>query len=120
MWDLRVPPTLSTDRWPLLKSQLTAGFDCVVIDTSPVLMVTDPLLMARHSDGVVISVLRNVSQFDAVAQSRDRLTALGIKVLGVVVTGLNGPTFDRSTLNYYCPTPSNPQPTVFQQSSAAP
>jgi len=88
-WDVRVSQTLSTDRWRILKTQLSSGFDYVVIDTSPLLLVTDPLLMAQHVDGVVISVLRNVSQIGSVTMARNRLTSLGVKILGVVVNGLD-------------------------------
>jgi capsular exopolysaccharide synthesis family protein len=100
IWDLRIPPTLSTTRWQTLMAQLAAGFDCVVIDSSPMLLVTDALLMARHTDGVVMSVLRNVSEVEAVAQARDRLATLGINVLGVVINGLDAPGH-RAAYPYY-------------------
>ncbi len=98
VWDVRVSQTLSTERWRILKTQLASGFDYVVIDTSPLLLVTDPLLMAQHTDGTVISVLRNVSRVDNVSAARDRLTSLGVKILGVVVNGLEQHTYRP---NYY-------------------
>src|SRR5262249_22607922 len=115
VWDLRVPPTLSTDRWQILKGQLEGGFDYVVIDSSPLLLVADPLLMARDTDGVVLSVLRNVSQIDNVVQARDRLKSLGIKVLGVVVNGLASSVY-RTSYPYYRPQQPDNGPAAAQQS----
>jgi capsular exopolysaccharide synthesis family protein len=100
-WDTRVCPTLSTSRWEILRGQLESSFDYVLIDSSPLLIVTDPLLLGRNSEGVVLSVLRNVTQIDHLEQARDRLKYLGIKVLGVVVNGLNGPGY--SSYPYYRP-----------------
>ncbi|MFL5339177.1 MAG: AAA family ATPase, partial [Gemmataceae bacterium] len=104
-WDARVTPPLSTGRWQQLQNQLEASFDFLVIDSSPLLLVNDGLLMARHADGVVISVLRNVSQIDAVDQACDRLKALGTKLLGVVVSGVAGPAREIAD-SYYQPAKS--------------
>ena len=99
-WNDEVRQPLASNKWQTLKSQLESGFEYVIIDSSPLLLVTDPLLVARDTDGVVISVLRDVSQVGAVAKARDRLKSLGIKVLGVVVNGFDSPTY-RSALPYY-------------------
>jgi Mrp family chromosome partitioning ATPase len=58
------------------------------------------MLFARNVDGVVLSVLRNVSQIDAVAAARDRLASMGVKALGVVVNGFDGPMY-REAIPYY-------------------
>jgi capsular exopolysaccharide synthesis family protein len=101
-WEQGVGAALSTDRWRLLKTQLEGEFEYVVIDSSPALLVTDPLLLARHTDGVVLSVLRNVSQIGAAAEARDRFEHLGVRVLGVVVSGVDRPAY-RSAFSYYQP-----------------
>jgi len=58
--------------------------------------------LARHTDGVLLSVLRNVSQMDAVDEARERLDFLGVKVLGVVVNGVDRPSY-RTAFSYYRP-----------------
>jgi capsular exopolysaccharide synthesis family protein len=87
-WDPRIPLALN-DRWAALVAQLEAGFDFVVIDSSPVLLVSDSLQMAKNVDGVVISVLRDVSPVEGVSQACERLRSLGVNVVGVVVNGLD-------------------------------
>jgi capsular exopolysaccharide synthesis family protein len=102
-WDTRVIPTLSTDRWETLKAQIEANYDYVIIDSSPLLLVTDPLLLGRGTEGVVLSVLWNVSQIENLVQARDRLKTLGIKIIGVVVNGLNGPGHNLAYPYYHRP-----------------
>jgi capsular exopolysaccharide synthesis family protein len=99
-WDPRVAQALSNGRWPTVKAALEAEFDYVVIDSSPVLLVPDALLMARHVDGVVLSVFLNVSAVDDVAEARDRLRAVGVNVLGVIVNGLGGRKYRVSYYRY--------------------
>jgi capsular exopolysaccharide synthesis family protein len=67
--------------------ELKEQYDFLVVDVSPVLPVADALLIGEHADAVLLSVLRNVSRLPAVHAAQQRLTALGIRVLGAVVLG---------------------------------
>jgi hypothetical protein len=49
--------------------------------------VTDALLVAQETDGVLVSVLRDVSRLPRVHAACGRLAFLGVRVLGAVVTG---------------------------------
>jgi capsular exopolysaccharide synthesis family protein len=71
---------------PLLESQ-RGQFDFIIVDSSPVLPVADTVQIGAHVDGVIFSVLRNVSRLPRVHEARQRLTGLGIPVLGAVVLG---------------------------------
>jgi succinoglycan biosynthesis transport protein ExoP len=104
LWDLRVPPALSGDRWRMLRERFEAAFDFIIVDSSPLLAVTDGLLMARHTDGVVLSVLWNVSELSALDEARERLESVGVNVLGVVVSGVCGAAY-RSRYTGYTPYP---------------
>lgn len=66
---------------------LKGDYDFVVIDSCPVLPVADALLIGRHADAVVFSVLRNVSRLPAVYAAQRRLESLDIPMLGAVVVG---------------------------------
>jgi capsular exopolysaccharide synthesis family protein len=68
---------------PLLREQ----YDFIVVDSSPVLPVTDSLLIAQEVDGVVFSVLRDVSRMNRLYAAYERLAFLGVRTLGAVVTG---------------------------------
>jgi capsular exopolysaccharide synthesis family protein len=69
-------------RW--LKSQ----YDFVIVDTCPVLPVVDALLLGRHVDGVIFSILNDVSQIPKIYTATQRVASLGIPALGAVVNGV--------------------------------
>lgn len=71
----------------VLFGQLKEQFDYVIVDSSPVLAVADALLLGRHADGVLLSILRDVSRMPTVYAAHQRLNALGIRTLGAVVNG---------------------------------
>ena len=62
-------------------------FDFVIFDSSPVVPVADALLLARHTDGVIVSLLQDVSRMAPVEEACRRMATLGIRVLGAVVSG---------------------------------
>ena len=72
-----------------LFNRLRGQFDFVVVDSCPVLPVADTLLVGQHVDGVLISILQDISQLPKVQQVSDRLTDLNIPLLGAVVNGSN-------------------------------
>jgi capsular exopolysaccharide synthesis family protein len=71
-----------------LFNRLRGQFDFVVVDSCPVLPVADALLIAQHVDGVVISILQDISQLPKVLNASERLTQLNIPLLGAVVNGI--------------------------------
>jgi succinoglycan biosynthesis transport protein ExoP len=87
--------------WWRLIQDAREQFDFVVVDTSPLLSVVDPVLMARACDGVVLAVLRDVSRMDLLAEAANRLRTLGIPILGCVVHRAYRPP----NSEYYSPRP---------------
>ncbi len=87
-WTMGTRQMLVGNQWRLLKREMESQFDFVVIDTSPLLLVTDTILLAREADGVILSVLLGVSQIARVAETVSRLQAVGAEVAGVVVNNV--------------------------------
>ncbi|MGL6075095.1 MAG: polysaccharide biosynthesis tyrosine autokinase [Fimbriiglobus sp.] len=71
-----------------LFNRLRGQFDFIVVDSCPVLPVADSLLVGQHVDGVVISILQDISQLPKVMTASERLTQLNIPLLGAVVNGI--------------------------------
>lgn len=67
---------------------LRSRYDFIIVDSAPVLPVVDSLLISQHVDGVLFTVLRDVSRLPCVYEACERLTTLGAKMLGVVVNGV--------------------------------
>jgi polysaccharide biosynthesis transport protein len=72
-----------------LFDQLREQFDSIVVDSAPVLPVADTLLLAQHVDAALFSILRDVSQVPRIHAAHARIGALGVPILGAVVSGTN-------------------------------
>lgn len=79
-----------------LFDQLRQEFEFVVVDASPILPVPDTRFLAKHVDGVVLSVLRDVSSVPNILSACEVLAGFGVRPLGAVVTGPVGGPFYRS------------------------
>jgi capsular exopolysaccharide synthesis family protein len=79
-----------------LLAAVKRDYDVVVLDTPPVLSTPEALLASRTADGVVLSVMREVSRLPVVRTCTDRLAAMNVRVLGAVVTGEAPPRYHSS------------------------
>ncbi len=70
-----------------LFTRLKEEYDFVIVDSSPILPVADALIIAQQADAVLFSVLADVSRKTKILAAYQRVAALGVKVLGAVVTG---------------------------------
>lgn len=61
-------------------------YDIIIIDTPPVLSVTDAISLTRLADGVVICVATHVTKTDELKKAKKALEQVGTKVLGVLMT----------------------------------
>jgi len=62
-------------------------YEFVVVDCSPVLPVVDTRLIGQFGDGIILSVLRDVSEAPKVAAARSILQSHGVPLMGTVITG---------------------------------
>jgi succinoglycan biosynthesis transport protein ExoP len=69
-----------------LVNSLSRDYDIVLIDTPPLLAMTDALAYANVADRTVVMCLWRSTTRQAVASSLARLEAAGARVLGVVLT----------------------------------
>lgn len=86
-----------------LFDQLKEEYDFVVIDSAPVLPVADSLIIGQHVDGVILSVLRGVSQMHRVWAAQSRLSMLGVHILGAVVNRVRGDVYGYGNYYHYKP-----------------
>lgn len=86
-WDSHAVQALAQDQIRNLMEELKQQYDFIIVDSAPLLPVTDSLLLGQHVDGVLLSVLRDVSRAPAVAAAQQKLHQLAIRTLGAVVIG---------------------------------
>lgn len=89
---------LAQDEVQTLFYHLKEEHEFVILDISPVLPVADALVIGQYADAVLFSVLRDVSKLPLVYEAQQRLAALGIRMLGVVVSGERPRTYGRRPL----------------------
>ena len=70
-----------------LFNKLRSEFDFIVLDSGPVLVGADPLLLGQHADTTLLSLRRDVSCIPKINEACDRLRAVGVSIMGAVLNG---------------------------------
>ena len=78
---------------------LKAQYDFVIVDTPPILAVSDPMAVASRVDGIILVVRMTNRARPAAERAREQLGAIGANVLGVIVNG-TGPAGRGSEAGY--------------------
>jgi len=88
-----IPPNpaelLSSEKMKALLEKLKGQFDFILVDTPPILSVTDAQIVGRMVDGLVLVVQAEKTPREALRQARDTIDLLKLKTFGVVVNSLN-------------------------------
>ena len=97
-----IPPNpvelLGSDRMQSLLEELESDFDYIFIDSPPVNMVIDTVVISKYVNGIVMVVLQNSTDKEAMRHSLNQLDFAGAKVLGFL---LNGVMLGKSKGRYY-------------------
>lgn len=72
-----------------LLNTLQSETDIIVVDTPPVLAVTDAAILARGADGVLLVVDSGKTKRDSAMRAKEVLEQAGARLLGVVLNRLN-------------------------------
>lgn len=87
-----IPPNpselLGSQRMQNLLEGLRETYDFIILDTPPVNMVTDAVVLAPRSEGVLLVVRANHSERGSVLYATDQLQYAKAKILGFVLNGL--------------------------------
>lgn len=91
---------LSTRAMADLIDKLGGMFDLVLVDSPPVRPVSDPLIVSKLVDGVVVVARSGVTKREEIHESVDALRRVGAPLLGTVLNGHTAPNeYKRSS--YY-------------------
>jgi capsular exopolysaccharide synthesis family protein len=81
---------LTSAKFDELLAVLKDKYDFVLVDSPPILAVTDPGAIASRVDGVLMVLRINAQARHAATQSVEILRELGANLLGIVVNGVDG------------------------------
>lgn len=79
---------LTSPRFAELLEALRGRYDFVIVDTPPLLAVSDPSVVAPRVDGVLLTIRVSKNGRPHAERAREILMGLGAKIVGVVVNGV--------------------------------
>jgi capsular exopolysaccharide synthesis family protein len=96
LWVMPCGPTppnpaemISSVKMKKLLRTLAENFDHVIIDSPPLLKVTDPVILSTLVDGVILVVHSGKSTREMLRRTRQELAIVGGKVFGVVLNNVD-------------------------------
>ena len=97
-----IPPNpaelIGSERMETVLQLLREYFKYIIIDSPPILSVTDALVMSPHVDGVTIVVRGGKTPREVVKKATLHLSGVGAKTLGVVINNVD---ITKSAYYYY-------------------
>lgn len=100
-----VPPNpvelLGSDKMTNLINRLKKKFDVVLVDTPPVLAVSDAMVLGPRLDGAILVVRAGKTPRDALRQAREKLDAHKIKGMGVIINQVQARELNYSYADKY-------------------
>lgn len=96
----KVPPNpselLMHDSFPMLLDRLRSNYDLVIIDTPPILAVTDAAILGHHVGTSLMVVRFGMNQLREIALAKQRFEQNGVKIKGAVFNAV-----ERRNAGYY-------------------
>lgn len=82
---------------------LRSEYDYIIIDLPPVTLVSDPVIVSKNTDGMIIVSRQDYSQKKALQQSIAQLKFVNAKILGIVYRGYKdtGFGYNKYAKGYY-------------------
>ena len=88
-----IPPNpaelIISDRMKEMLSELSLRYDHIIIDSPPLINVTDPVILSTMVDGVILVVHGGKSTRNVVTRTRQELVSVGAKIFGVVLNNVD-------------------------------
>jgi polysaccharide biosynthesis transport protein len=88
-----VPPNpaelIISEKMKDMLRELAGRYDHILIDSPPLINVTDPVILSTMVDGVILVVHGGKSTRDVVRRARQELSNVGAKIFGVVLNNVD-------------------------------
>lgn len=100
-----IPPNpselLGSERMYTIMAQVKDQVDLVILDSPPVVAVTDSVVLAPRVDGVILVLKPGATQLAAAAQAVEQLRRAGTHLLGVVLNDVDTRSSSYQYQGYY-------------------
>lgn len=99
-----IPPNpaelLSSNEMKNLITYLKGNFNHVIIDSPPAISFTDAAVLSTLVDGVIMVAMANKSSIQLIRRFKQRLSAVGTRIYGVVLNGIKPDSFEYGYYGY--------------------
>ena len=100
-----IPPNpaelVGSKRMKRLIQELSEQFDMVLIDTPPIVAVTDAAILAQEVDGVILVMASGEVNKEYAQRAKELLDKVGAKILGAVLNKVDMKTSEHQYYYYY-------------------
>ena len=100
-----VPPNpselLGSNSMQKILEDVKSAYDMVLLDTSPVCIVTDPMILSSITDGVILLVNSGKTQIEAVQRAKELLLNVNANIIGVILNRIKRHDSNEYYYNYY-------------------
>ena len=76
---------VGSEKMGLFVESLKEYYDYIILDTPPVVVVTDAQLISQYADGCLLVIAASEADRDATIKAKELLTKVNAKILGVVL-----------------------------------
>jgi capsular exopolysaccharide synthesis family protein len=88
-----------------LMEDVRERYDLVILDTSPLSLSNDPLLIQPYSDGIILVTRPNITQENMLAEAIDQLTEDELGLLGGIINAADIPVYIPEPVETSAPIP---------------
>jgi len=100
-----IPPNpselIGSQRMKSLIARALEKFDYVLLDSPPINIVTDPIVLSMLTDGVIMVVKSGSTHYESAREAQAKLEKVGAKIIGVVLNNISMSTGDYYYHYYY-------------------
>jgi len=100
-----VPPNpselLSSNKMDELFAKLREEYDYIIVDSPPIIAVTDALILSKKVDQLVLVIRVNSTEREIIEQAKSLLKNIDVKAAGVVVNGIEVKKYYSGYKYYY-------------------
>ncbi|HWQ43315.1 MAG TPA: CpsD/CapB family tyrosine-protein kinase [Desulfosporosinus sp.] len=100
-----IPPNpaelVGSKRMKHLIKEVSEQFDIILIDTPPIIAVTDAAILAQEVDGVILVLASGEVNKEYARRAKELLDKVGAKILGAVLNKVDMKTSEYYYYNYY-------------------
>jgi capsular exopolysaccharide synthesis family protein len=92
---------LSSDKFARLLSELKSRFDHIIVDSPPILPVSDPIVLGNLADAAILAVKAEHTNRSASNNALNTLQNAGVNVIGIALTQVRRKKSSYYTDDYY-------------------